>query len=60
MGTRLDPSLRVSGGFRAREGYQNVSPNDPPSRMYVPNSRWTWTFVVVSTVQAILTLALES
>jgi hypothetical protein len=35
-----------------------VSPSRP-SKMYIPNSRWTWSFVVISIIQAAVILALE-
>jgi hypothetical protein len=50
-----------SGGFREREGYAPGSKsNSRPSKMYRPNSLWTWSFVIITVVQAAVVLALES
>ncbi|EKV11270.1 UPF0658 Golgi apparatus membrane protein C23H3.04 [Penicillium digitatum] len=62
LGGSFDPAFRRGqGGFRAREGYTNVTPTNHNARKcYLPNSLWTWSFAIVALVQTIVTLALES
>lgn len=46
--------------FRARETYSNANPAPVATRrMYIPNTRWTWVFAIVTLVQTVVTLALE-
>ncbi|KAJ5403591.1 hypothetical protein N7509_003462 [Penicillium cosmopolitanum] len=46
--------------FRARETYSNANPAPvAPKRFYIPNTRWTWVFAIVTLVQTLVTLALE-
>ncbi|KAJ5543489.1 hypothetical protein N7535_005913, partial [Penicillium sp. DV-2018c] len=60
LGGSFDPAFRRrTGGFRAREGYSNVAPAAHTSRMYVPNTHWTWSFAIVTLVQTVVTLGLE-
>lgn len=61
LGGSFDPAFRRGpGGFRAREGYTNVTPATKNARMcYLPNTHWTWSFAVVALVQTIVTLSLE-
>ena len=48
-------------GFRERQGYEAVPPRGKgPSKMYWPNTPWTWTFLGIVVVQAIIIIALES
>ena len=52
-----------SGGFREREGYAPGPTGrglNPPSKMYKPNTVWTWAFLLVVFVQAIIVLAFEA
>lgn len=59
-GGSFDPSFRPDPrGFRAREGYANIAPPKAPSRMYIPNTTWTWAFTIVTLVQTLVTLGLE-
>lgn len=59
-GTSFDPSFRpISGGFRGREGYTNVTPKKKTHMMYMPNTLWTWSFAIVTLVQTVVTLGLE-
>ncbi|KAJ5170197.1 uncharacterized protein N7500_002980, partial [Penicillium coprophilum] len=61
LGGSFDPAFRrPGGGFRAREGYANVTPATHTPRMYLPNTHWTWSFAIVTLVQTIVTLGLES
>lgn len=61
------PGLRQSLGFRGREGYMNVIEDYPPapaassrpSKFYLPNTTWTWSFAIVTFTQTLVTLALE-
>ncbi|KAJ5921753.1 hypothetical protein N7454_009227, partial [Penicillium verhagenii] len=59
--TSYDPSYRSGAGFRAREGYTNVTQTAVPrnSWMYIPNTTWTWCFAIVTFIQTLVTLALE-
>lgn len=60
LGGSFDPAFRRGqGGFRAREGYSNVTPVTHSPRMYLPNTYWTWSFAIVTFVQTIVTLSLE-
>ncbi|KAJ5788656.1 hypothetical protein N7457_003646, partial [Penicillium paradoxum] len=60
LGGSFDPAFRRGpGGFRAREGYSNVAPPGHTSRMYLPNTHWTWSFAIITLVQTIVTLGLE-
>lgn len=53
-------------GFRERQGYESVS--TPPitaraqsvSFMYKPDSKWTWSFLGIALVQAVIIMALEA
>lgn len=56
-GASFDPAFRP--GFRGREGYTNVTPKKKTPRMYMPNTHWTWSFAIVTLVQALVTLGLE-
>lgn len=49
------------GGYHERQGYQGASPTDSsrPTKLYVPNSKWTWAFLAITTSQAVIGLALE-
>lgn len=59
-GTSFDPSFRpISGGFRGREGYTNVTPKKKTHMMYMPNTQWTWSFAIITLVQTVVTLGLE-
>jgi len=61
LGGAYDPSYRASSGpFLERQGYRQVHGPESVSRMYLPNSKWTWLFVVTSVVQAAIILGLES
>lgn len=50
------------GGYHEREGFPTTLP--PPvrraPRMYVPNTKWTWAFMIIAIVQAVVALTLES
>jgi hypothetical protein len=50
------------GGYHEREGFPTALP--PPvrraPRMYIPNTKWTWSFTAIAVVQAIVALSLES
>lgn len=59
LGGSFDPSFRHPAGFRAREGYTNVAPAAAPSRVYWPNTQWTWSFAIITFVQTLVTLGLE-
>jgi hypothetical protein len=50
------------GGYHDREGFPTTLPNPVrrAPRMYIPNSRWTWAFMLTAIAQAIIALALES
>lgn len=61
LGGSFDPAFRrATGGFRAREGYANLTPPARSPRMYLPNTTWTWSFAIVTLIQTIVTLGLES
>lgn len=46
--------------FRTRENYSNAHPAPvAPRKFYIPNTRWTWVFAIVTLVQTVVTLALE-
>jgi hypothetical protein len=61
LGGSFDPAFRrATGGFRAREGYANAPPVTHTPRMYLPNTTWTWSFAIVTLIQTLVTLALES
>lgn len=53
----------LPGGYHAREGLPTTSQSSNRSsrhcKMYIPNSRWTWAFALVSIFQAIIALAIE-
>ena len=56
------PSRDFSPDFRGESGYSNgpLSSQIPDRRrLYLPNSRWTWAFILTTFVQTIITLALE-
>ena len=60
LGASYDPSFRHdTAGFREREGYVDAPQRTKRRRIYVPNSLWTWSFVIVTLIQTIITLALE-
>ncbi|KAJ5821498.1 uncharacterized protein N7525_010782, partial [Penicillium rubens] len=60
LGGSFDPAFRRGpGGFRAREGYSNVTPATHNPRMYLPNTHWTWSFAIITLVQTVVTLGLE-
>lgn len=61
LGGSFDPAFRRGpGGFRAREGYSNVTAPTNTTRMcYLPNTHWTWSFAIVTLVQTVVTLSLE-
>lgn len=61
LGGSSGPPLRQSvAGFRTREGYVSVPPSNSRHKMlYIPNTRWTWSFILATLVQTIVTLALE-
>jgi hypothetical protein len=50
------------GGYHHREGFPTTLP--PPvrraPRMYIPNTRWTWAFMLTAIFQIIIALCLES
>lgn len=50
------------GGYHHREGFPTTLP--PPvrraPRMYWPNTRWTWAFMLTAVFQAVIGVALES
>lgn len=52
-----------AGGYHARDGlgtYPAGGGQAITSKMYLPNSLWTWSFVGVTCVQAAIVLAFES
>jgi hypothetical protein len=55
------PSVQP-GGYHAREGFPTNLP--PPvrrgPRMYLPNTKWTWAFLITAVVQAAVALTLEA
>jgi len=50
------------GGYHHREGFPTTLPPPVrrPPRMYVPNTRWTWAFMLTAIIQVTVGLALES
>lgn len=50
------------GGYHHREGFPTTLPPvvRRPPRMYVPNTRWTWAFMLTAICQVGIALALES
>ena len=50
------------GGYHEREGFPTTlpAPVRRAPRMYLPNSTWTWAFMVTAILQAIIALALEA
>jgi hypothetical protein len=48
-----------TGGFHHREGYSTVS-KQKNSTMYLPNTFWSWSFLIVTLVQAAIILGFES
>lgn len=52
-----------AGGYRERQGlgpYPAGGGKALNPKMYKPNSVWTWAFVGVTCIQAVIVLALES
>ncbi|KIW08578.1 uncharacterized protein PV09_00542 [Verruconis gallopava] len=51
-----------AGGYLDRQGLASAgtSAGLKPSKMYIPNTFWTWTFMLVALIQAILSLSLEA
>ena len=50
------------GGYHQREGFPTTLPPPVrrPPRMYVPNTKWTWAFMLIAILQAVVALTLES
>lgn len=50
------------GGYHERQGFPTQLP--PPvrrsRRMYIPNTKWTWSYLIAACLQAIIALALEA
>ena len=58
----LDPEL-PPGGYHHREGLAPVAGTgkiEGSSKMYIPNTLWTWSFMLTTLAQAIVVLAIEA
>jgi hypothetical protein len=58
----FDPTYHPEEGrYRPRETFPKVNAPPPPatSKMYIPNTQWTWAFAIITLVQTVVTLALE-
>ncbi len=51
-----------AGGYHEREGFPTTLPPPVrrPPRMYIPNTKWTWAFMAIAILQAVVALTLES
>jgi hypothetical protein len=60
--TAYQPQVPQPGGYHDREGFPTTLPPTVrrAPRMYIPNSRWTWAFMLTAIAQAVIALALES
>jgi hypothetical protein len=61
-GESLESANQVyAGGYHDREGYYSSAPGKrlEGSKMYRPNSLWTWSFVIITIVQAAIVLSFE-
>lgn len=60
---QIPPNLDTQpGGYHHREGFPTTLPPPVrrPPRMYMPNTRWTWAFMLTAIAQVCIALALES
>jgi len=49
------------GGYHHREGLTTAAVAGPRrTKMYLPNTTWTWAFMITTSVQALISIALES